>query len=260
MDSERRRGAVFVIPAEGLAANARIQLQPLHRVSYRFQNPGSTDLRQTHISLRPASGSPFSQIGGAVESSILLPPGAYTFEILVPGGAMNVDFAISTRDLTMDPILLPATIASHYGRPAPSLSDVEPVNKTSFSAGGLRGKSVLVYFWGYWCAPCIDEGLPKLTRFYEQNRQHLDAFEIVAIHENGVAGQITAEELRETMISLEKDKWSGKPLPFPVLLDRTGETIKSWGIVGYPTTAIIDPKGELMRGDLDTLLEAIKSK
>ena len=102
--------------------------------------------------------------------------------------------------------------------------------------------------------------MPKLARFYEQNREHLDTFEIVAIHENGVAGQITVEELKEKMTGLEKDKWSGTPLPFPVLLDRTGETIKSWGTVGYPTTAIIDPNGFLKRGDIDTLLEAIESK
>ena len=100
MDSGRRRGAVFVVPAEGLATNLRIQLQPLHRVSYRFQNPGSTDLRQTRISLRPTSGSTFSQITGAAESSILLPPGTYTFEILAPGGkSMDVNFEISARVL-----------------------------------------------------------------------------------------------------------------------------------------------------------------
>jgi thiol-disulfide isomerase/thioredoxin len=123
----------------------------------------------------------------------------------------------------------------------------------------VRGKWVLIYFRGDWCAPCINEGLPKLARFYEQHQQNRDRFEIVAIHENGVAGKITVEELKKKLASLEAQKW-GKALPFPVVLDRTGDVIRTWGISGYPTTALISPDGVLMRGNLDTLATKLNPK
>lgn len=53
--------------------------------------------------------------------------------------------------------------------------------------------------------------------------------------------------------------WDGRDLPFPVLLDlpdprlgpdddpiATGSTIGSYGIVGFPTTLLIDQEGKLV--------------
>jgi thiol-disulfide isomerase/thioredoxin len=251
LDADGRRGAVVVVPET--AGDIRFQLQPLWRVRYRFEGTGLTDLSQSRIMLKPVAGPMFSQIAGAIEGALLLPPGRYTLTISSPGGKQtDVSFEVTTHDLTLDPVPLAAGIAQYYGRTPPAWKEVEPVNAASFSAEGLHGKWVLVYFWGYWCAPCVNEGLPKLAHFYELNRENRGRFEIVAVHENGVAGRITVEELREKLGSLEKQKW-GKPLPFPVLLDRTGEIIKTWGISAYPTTAIINPDGALMRGDLETL-------
>src|SRR5438105_2441369 len=40
--------------------------------------------------------------------------------------------------------------------------------------------------------------------------------------------------------------WNGKDLPFPILLDATGETIKTYEIRKFPTTILIDPEGKLV--------------
>ena len=189
----------------------------------------------------------FIQIAGPTEGVLSLPPGRYALAISSDSDKQTVvNFEAATHDLTLDAIDLPANMAQYYGSPAPALMAVDTANADSFDAGTLRGKWVLVYFWGYWCAPCVNEGLPKLAKFHEENRKHLDQFEIVAIHENGVAGPISLDELKAKIASLEKDKWSGKPLPFLVLFDRSGETIRTWGISAYPTIAIISPNGELM--------------
>lgn len=42
-------------------------------------------------------------------------------------------------------------------------------------------------------------------------------------------------------------RWAGRPLPFPVLLDSTGATIKNFGIRAYPTILLIDPDGKLFK-------------
>lgn len=261
MDAERQRGAIITIRDASAASEVSIRLQPLHRVQYHFQASGVTDLSKSRITLARVSSPMFSQIVGAPEGVISLPPGTYVISIFKPGGGQeDVNFEISDRDVTLDTIALGADISQHYGHPAPPLTDVQPVNTDSFVAGKLRGKWTLVYFWGYWCAPCVNEGLPKLTQFYKKRIDRLSEFEILAIHENGVDGIITPEELRQKLAALAKDKWSGEALPFPVLLDRSGDTVKSWGINGYPTVALISPKGELTEGGLEALQRALDRK
>ena len=46
-----------------------------------------------------------------------------------------------------------------------------------------------------------------------------------------------------------------KDLPFPVLLDASGKTIKRWGISAYPTLVLIDPEGNLVKGGGERMLE-----
>ena len=235
------------------AQDIAVHLCALWRVHYRFEGPGLADLSQSRVMLKPVSGPMFSQIAGPTEGEILLPPGKYTLAVSSPGAKQSdVVFDVVDHDVTLEPILLAAGIAQFYGHAPPPLSDVASVNTGAFSSAQLRGKWVLIYFWGYWCAPCVNEGLPKLARFYDQNLSYRKRFEILAVHENGVAGRITAEELKEKLASLEKQKY-GRALPFPVLLDRSGDIIRTWGISAYPTTAIINPQGILIRGDLGTL-------
>jgi hypothetical protein len=40
--------------------------------------------------------------------------------------------------------------------------------------------------------------------------------------------------------------WRGRDLPFPILLDATGQTLKDYGIRAFPTTLLIDPEGKLV--------------
>ena len=258
VDAKNNQGAIVVVSEPAKEIN--VQLQPLWRVRYHFEGASLTNLSQSRITLKPASGSLFSQIAGPTEGVLLLPPGKYTVGISSPGAEQSeVNFEVTNHDLTLDPIPLNAGITQYYGHAAPPLDDMESISPPSFSTEELRGKWVLVYFWGYWCAPCVNEGLPKLAHFFEEHILDRDRFEILAVHENGVAGQITIEELKEKLAGLEKEKW-GKPLPFRIVLDRSGETIKAWGVSAYPTIALIKPNGELMQGDLDTLGNELERK
>ena len=255
MDSAGQQGAI--VPISQAGGDIRIQLQALWRVHYRFEGPGLTDLSQSRITLKPLLGTMFSQIVGPTEGAISLPHGKYVLAISSPGAEQtDVNLDVTDHDLALDPIPLAAGIARYYGHPAPSLTEVVPVTNASFSIEKLHGKWVLVYFWGYWCAPCVNEGLPKLEQFYEQHLRDRGRFEILAVHENGVAGQITSEELTEKLAGLAEQKW-GKPLQIPIVLDRSGQTIKTWGISAYPTMALITPTGDLMRGDLETLRQEL---
>ncbi len=261
IESQGHSGAIMTVPDVGVSAQLTLQLMPLHQVHYRFQSPDLTDLSHTRITLQPESGPMFSQIAGPLAGTISLPPGAYTLRIAAPGGAQSeIHFNVSEADLELDPVRLPANIDQYYGRIPPPIVGLQQVNGSSFVAEKLRGKWVLLYFWGYWCAPCVNEGLPKLKRFYTAHQGDRRVFEILAIHENGVAGTLSTDELRQKLDALAKDKWSGEVLPFPVLFDRTGEVIRSWGITAYPTVALLNPEGVLIRGDVETLERAVDGR
>jgi hypothetical protein len=50
--------------------------------------------------------------------------------------------------------------------------------------------------------------------------------------------------------------WRGRDLPFPILLDATGKTIKAYGVRAFPTTILIDPEGRLVGEAGEKELEA----
>jgi hypothetical protein len=82
-----------------------------------------------------------------------------------------------------------------------------------------------------------------LIDLYEAHKKDRDKFEILAFHDG------TAKDFAELDKNLEgprKRYWGGRYLPFPILLDSTGQTIKDWGVHAFPTTLLIDPEGKLV--------------
>lgn len=88
-------------------------------------------------------------------------------------------------------------------------------------------------------------------KFYEEHKDQRDRFEILAFHD---ARAKTFAELDEKLAPIIKDKWEGKELPFPILLDDSGETIKNLGVRGFPTVILIDPEGRLVKGGNEEML------
>ena len=89
--------------------------------------------------------------------------------------------------------------------------------------------------------------------FYEKHKDQRDRFEILAFHDKAAK---TFAELDEKLKPIIKDKWGGKSLPFPILLDDSGETVKAWGIHAFPTVILVDPEGKLVKGGGEEMLEA----
>lgn len=85
--------------------------------------------------------------------------------------------------------------------------------------------------------------MPGLIDLYDLHRDHRDRFEILAFHD---ATAKTFAELEKHLPKVRRQFWHGKDLPFPVLLDATGQTVKAYDINGYPTTLLIDPDGKLV--------------
>ena len=118
----------------------------------------------------------------------------------------------------------------------------------------LKGRWVLLEFWGYWCGPCVGRSLPYLIRFYEKHAADRDRFEIIAFHDASVK---TFDELDRKLKPIVDRIWGGQTLPFPVLLDSTGHTIANFGINSFPTAVLINPEGRAVAGGSATIVEEI---
>ena len=88
--------------------------------------------------------------------------------------------------------------------------------------------------------------------FYEDHAADRDRFEILAFHDGRAK---SFEELDEKMAPIEQVKWKGKKLPFPILLDASGDTVREWGVRSFPTLLLIDPEGKLVKGGTMEMLE-----
>ncbi|HEY1785683.1 MAG TPA: TlpA disulfide reductase family protein, partial [Pirellulales bacterium] len=117
---------------------------------------------------------------------IPLPPGKYTL-------FAYTDAAYPTRQpitvmpgegqQPVDPIVLrPTEWVKLVGKPAPEIPEVVAwKNCGPIRLPDVRGKVVLLDFWGYWCGPCVG-GMPQLFDLYDKH--HDQGLEIIAIHED----------------------------------------------------------------------------
>jgi Redoxin len=99
----------------------------------------------------------------------------------------------------------------------------------------------------------VSGSLPRLMEFYETHQADRDRFEVLAFHD---ASAKSFAELDEKLKPLIEQRWKGKSLPFPILLDASGATVKRYGIQGFPTLILIDPDGRVVKGGSEAMLAA----
>ena len=106
---------------------------------------------------------------------------------------------------------------------------------TPLSLEKMRGKVVLLDFWGVWCAPCL-KAIPKLKQLARDFED--DAFEIIMVH--------TPMKAHEVESFIKKQK-----LTLPIAIDKgeaktiAGETNLAYRVTTYPSYFLIDKRGKL---------------
>lgn len=116
------------------------------------------------------------------------------------------------------------------GSPAPDFT-LKTADDKNFTLSSLRGKYVVLDFWGSWCGWCI-KGIPKMKRYYDRYKSKL---EIVGIDCNDTPERWLAavEEHRLPWINVRN------PKDVPAAEDISVE----YAVSGYPTKVIIGPDG-----------------
>ncbi|MEX2616843.1 MAG: TlpA disulfide reductase family protein [Alphaproteobacteria bacterium] len=115
--------------------------------------------------------------------------------------------------------------------PAP---DVEFLNAAgeALTLSAFRGKVVLVNFWATWCAPCIRE-MPSLDRLKAKIGDN--DFEIVAISEDRKGAEVAIPFLKK--LGIEN---------FTSYFDTRMKLARGFGLIGMPTTYLIDREGNIV--------------
>ena len=149
----------------------------------------------------------------------------------------------------------------HIGEPAPTWHAIETRGIPEKSdVSDFRGKWLAVYFWGLGCAPCLGKGIPQAVEFYETHADQKDRFEIVGvcidIHEE-VPDLKTLDRKLKPII---ENVWNGKRIPFPIALDDSFTSWERFGIRGLGSVVLVDPDGNLCKGDLTTLEQILKNE
>jgi thiol-disulfide isomerase/thioredoxin len=91
----------------------------------------------------------------------------------------------------------------------------------------LRGKTVVLDFWGTWCKPCL-MATPDLLRLHRKYADEGVVFIGVAVND-------------------QEDAWSAyiakHNMAWPQFLDRTRKMAIPYGVISYPTYIVIDGEG-----------------
>lgn len=146
---------------------------------------------------------------------------------IVNGRLAGVFDAVKAR-LKAQELQEEAEKAVQAGKMAPDFT-LKDIHGKDFSLSSLRGKYVVLDFWGSWCGWCI-KGMPEMKKYYEKYK---GKFEIV-----GVDCQDTEAKWKA---AVEKHQ-----LPWIHVKNETKDlTPEKYAVTGYPTKVLINPDGTI---------------
>jgi cytochrome c biogenesis protein CcmG/thiol:disulfide interchange protein DsbE len=118
--------------------------------------------------------------------------------------------------------------SAEAGRAAPPLP-TKALRPPGVDLAALRGKPALIDFFASWCDPCAEEA-PTLRKL---SAALAGKATVVAVDWDDAGGPARA--------FVRKHGWT-----FPVLADTSGTAGEKYGLVGLPTSFVVDPQGRIV--------------
>ena len=109
---------------------------------------------------------------------------------------------------------------------------LKDINGQQFTLSSLRGKYVVLDFWGSWCPWCL-RGLPRMKEYYQKYKNRM---EIV-----GIDCQETEEDWRACV--------KENQIPWLHVYNPTDDDSlqQAYALEGYPHKVVISPEGRILR-------------
>jgi thiol-disulfide isomerase/thioredoxin len=120
-------------------------------------------------------------------------------------------------------------LSTRKGDVAPAIESVNTPDGKAFSLASLKGKYVILDFWGTWCVPCI-QGMPRMKEYLDKYKGKL---EIVGVAKESDRGERWKKFLNEKPAFA----WHH------VLNTSKDDHVLKYNVAGYPTKIILDPSG-----------------
>ena len=105
------------------------------------------------------------------------------------------------------------------------------LNGKPLTLSSLRGKYVILDFWGSWCGWCI-KGIPQMKEYYQK---YAGKFEILGIDCND------PEEKWKAAVEKYELPW------LHVYNPRNSDLLEQYEIEGFPTKIIVGPDGKIVK-------------
>jgi len=116
------------------------------------------------------------------------------------------------------------------GKEAPDFT-LKSIDGTDLSLSSLRGKYVILDFWGSWCGWCI-KGFPEMKKYYEK---YNDRMEILGVDCNDT------EDKWKAAVEKHELKWKH------VFNPNDSDLPARYAVSGFPTKIVIDPEGKIIK-------------
>ena len=107
------------------------------------------------------------------------------------------------------------------------------INGKPLALSSLRGKWLILDFWGSWCGWCI-KGMPKMKEYYAK---YQDKLEILGVDCNDTVEKWKAAVAKHEIpwLHVYWDKENGD------------NPVELYGVQGFPTKVVINPEGEIAK-------------
>lgn len=113
-------------------------------------------------------------------------------------------------------------------------------SKESITENNFNNKIVLLDFWTTTCGICFQK-FPQLQAVYEKYKQDSSVL-ILAVD----------TPLEEDKPNQAFEMIKARNYTFPVVITKDADLAEKWGVIGYPTTFVINPNGQIVyRGDIE---------
>ncbi len=118
------------------------------------------------------------------------------------------------------------------GKTVPDINSMNTYTGKKFDLSSLRGKYVVLDFWGTWCGPCIS-GMPKMKEYLDKYQTKLEIVGVASESDKG-------ERWKKFLDEKPQYQWHH------VLSTKTEDYILKFSVAGFPTKIIVDPAGKII--------------
>lgn len=126
-----------------------------------------------------------------------------------------------------------ALLSEIQEKQAPAIAASRWINSRPLNLAALRGRVVLLDFWGTWCGPCR-ASIPHMIDLHRKYSKR--GLVIIGIHTTDGAQNLDAF-IKE------------KGIPYAIALDNANRTVKAYRVDSYPDYYLLDRRGVLRYAD-----------